>query len=736
VRSSALANWVRGKPFSSSPRRSSLQRRRRAAAGLAWGEETKSRGFLAKVGNSAGPQCARWWREPTPGCAASSKRRASSSAAASIAPLPTPFTLQNPNPAHRRNAVWLLFGEVTDTRDANTEGTGTDAQRRERKKLLPATGDARWVAGAVRGYQRLLCRLAPEHLARATPRVAAAAKRLAKVGLWEAAAELLLAVFPAFEGSRAATATEDDDADPDTVERETPGSIAAVEAHVDVATFLVDRLYASTYVRSSERDTEDLVVAVLLSSDAVNVMQRVVGQSSRSPGAPGTASDGIGSSGGDGGDGGGSGVSTVGGPRVQSGAVAPTAGMLSAGGGDDLFGGGGGGAWILTPGDHPAAAAAVMPSGTAAAAATTLAATSRPLILPPQFSTPMARLGAALHAHARALALAAQHVGLGAMTLEAAARMPSPLLIWPLYHDPTSVRRTTVEGAAAMMAAALAPPVDGGGGGTEEAEGAAAADGGGAQGDDESDAEDAGDEGGTEQTGQSIPTAAATAATEIAAPAATVYRHRDMNLWSKRDHAAVRFSEAAAAAASARRIWERLRDRRREAAAVAVEAEVMYCEASALSASLHLQTADQQMGVLIINILQLCAPAIALFRKSVEILEGCGCGVTVEAATAMKDLGKTLGFVSRFLPVMPNHIASNLFGQRMPWWGAHVTGTQNIPENRNRPSRFKVLPAALPKGVLLTQSYATSERAALIHTRQISGAVDSLRHLESTKPPR
>ena len=36
-------------------------------------------------------------------------------------------------------------------------------------------------------------------------------------------------------------------------------------------------------------------------------------------------------------------------------------------------------------------------------------------------------------------------------------------------------------------------------------------------------------------------------------------------------------------------------------------------------------------------------------------------------ATAMKDLGKTLGFTSRFIPVLPNHIAANLFAQPMPW---------------------------------------------------------------------
>ena len=114
---------------------------------------------------------------------------------------------------------------------------------------------------------------------------------------------------------------------------------------------------------------------------------------------------------------------------------------------------------------------------------------------------------------------------------------------------------------------------------------------------------------------------------------------------------------------------ERLRDGRREAGAIAVEAEIMYCEASALSASLHhhMHGEDQQLGLVIVNVLQLCAPSIALFKKSLSTLEGCGCGVSVEAATAMKDLGKTLGFAARFIPVLPNHVAANLFGEQMPW---------------------------------------------------------------------
>jgi len=37
------------------------------------------------------------------------------------------------------------------------------------------------------------------------------------------------------------------------MDRETPHSVAAMEARIDVANFLVDRLYASTYVRTSTR---------------------------------------------------------------------------------------------------------------------------------------------------------------------------------------------------------------------------------------------------------------------------------------------------------------------------------------------------------------------------------------------------------------------------------------------------------------------------------------------------
>jgi len=112
-------------------------------------------------------------------------------ASASCAPLPLPLAPRHA--AHRRNAVWLLFGEKEDAADGDGGGGGGGTRKQPRR-------DGAWLAGAVDGYLRLLQRLTRAHLARATPRVAAAANRLAAVGMWEAAAELMLAVLPALVG--------------------------------------------------------------------------------------------------------------------------------------------------------------------------------------------------------------------------------------------------------------------------------------------------------------------------------------------------------------------------------------------------------------------------------------------------------------------------------------------------------------------------------------------------------
>ena len=136
----------------------------------------------------------------------------------------------------RKCAMWLCF-------------EGVQVERKHLNDRKP------WVKRAVKGYQEMLSRLQPHNMARAIPRVALAARRLAEEGMWEAEAELLLAVFPAIDVLG--------------------GDVAAIEARVHVSTFLIDRMYASTYVRrGNQRDSEDLVVSLICSSEAVHAARR------------------------------------------------------------------------------------------------------------------------------------------------------------------------------------------------------------------------------------------------------------------------------------------------------------------------------------------------------------------------------------------------------------------------------------------------------------------------------
>jgi hypothetical protein len=167
----------------------------------------------------------------------------------------------------------------------------------------------------------------------------------------------------------------------------------------------------------------------------------------------------------------------------------------------------------------------------------------------------MARLGAALQAHARALALAAQHIGLGAMTLECAAQMPRPLPVWPLFNDPVALVATSTQAAARGSAGA-------GGGGAPQGDAAAQAGGAGPLGG------SGGGGGGVLQNLVQLAGGAAAAAAagqdredgagagEGAEPMSSSVdaTWRDVIRWSKRDHVAVRFSEATSAANAARRV--------------------------------------------------------------------------------------------------------------------------------------------------------------------------------------
>ena len=379
----------------------------------------------------------------------------------------------------------------------------------------------------------------------AKSRVRVVARRLAREGLFDAAAEILLSarlhpLFPSFMRDMR-DERGDDDAD-----------------RVDISTYLVDRLYASTYVRDDGDDARDLVLATAFSARAVaNAQSRMPGYS---PGYP--------------------------------------------------------------------------------------AGSTRSL----------KKLGRALRAHARALALAAQHVAIGAMDEYEFKRMPwSPLGVWPEYRDPVRFggddadvvqnerKLNEILGPILRMDdAAIAERVAAGPNEDEDSE-----------------------------DFDVRPLCRG----QILAEHSTSERPRQHFEWGRWETQYVRFYEASAAAANARLAWKLVGDEREIAIAIAVQAEVAYCEACA-QVRVYGGVHGHQTSAGIIIVLLTVATATTLFRKALRRFEAAGLGDSVDAATATKDLGKTLSFAGHILEQLQPRVAAFAFRRDPTEWNASEEANQ------------------------------------------------------------
>lgn len=298
-------------------------------------------------------------------------------------------------------------------------------------------GDAigNWLLTLVQCFNATSRKLSRAQAGSLLPRAAAIASFLGAGGHWGNAAELLLAQLRSlsFPGrSTTAGAAEAVSSDPSTLFRATESADpVAIEMLITTSTFLVDRLYASTYVRDSAEDAEDLLLAVNLSREAVAksslvspapsfwlLNQRVRAVRLRGKqnlnGCEGVAVDFDPESARyevtfEGGEDDGQG-------RPLKFKLKPTNLELACGGGE-----------IPIPGDTAASNSAAMPPPAVvpgavpespAAASATFAVESMkktaPMVAPLGFASGVARHGAALVALGRALALLGQHVGLGA----------------------------------------------------------------------------------------------------------------------------------------------------------------------------------------------------------------------------------------------------------------------------------------------------------------------------------
>jgi hypothetical protein len=282
--------------------------------------------------------------------------------------------------------TWLLFG-APEVPDAVTR-----SRARPLRRLVRA-----YVARILGGT------LDPRVRAAALPRAMAAATRLADAGLHRLAGKILLGAAPT-EDARGGIQPEPEsepepEPEPEPETEPLPGfsarvaassdaesraaHAAAIEAKIAFSDIAVDTLYAQVYVRDDNaRDSRDLANATTQSREAVEATQRVV--------------------------------------------------MLRATSAEER----GQFAWIEGVfEDDEASSRALELAANERERATEEervgGASSRP-VLAPRFDSDVARLAAALLAYARAAGLAAQHVGLEAMTPgEDRGTVLSPLRFWP-----------------------------------------------------------------------------------------------------------------------------------------------------------------------------------------------------------------------------------------------------------------------------------------------------------------
>ena len=460
--------------------------------------------------------------------------------------------------------TWLLFG-APEVPDAVTR-----SRARPLRRLVRA-----YVARILGGT------LDPRVRAAALPRAMAAATRLADAGLHRLAGKILLGAAPT-EDARGGIQPE-----PESEPEPEPGfsarvaassdaesraaHAAAIEAKIAFSDIAVDTLYAQVYVRNDNaRDSRDLANATTQSREAVEATQRVV--------------------------------------------------MLRATSAEER----GQFAWIEGVfEDDEASSRALELAANERERATEEervgGASSRP-VLAPRFDSDVARLAAALLAYARAAGLAAQHVGLEAMSRSSMPEDPcgtvlSPLRFWPPGRSADD----------ANFFEALPPDFD----------------------------------------------------LRPEHLALGLFFHIEPDALNLLDL----FKRAHVAATRARRLRLALGDARGAAYAAAVRAEVAYCLASVVgqrerSYMFALLSHDDVSGESSVppwmpKFRQICQASVSGFADAVSELRGCGAGDSFEAAQAVKDLGKTLNMFEEYAappvlypeigaPVLDPAIASKL----------------------------------------------------------------------------
>ena len=436
--------------------------------------------------------------------------------------------------------TWLLFG-APEVPDAVTR-----SRARPLRRLVRA-----YVARILGGT------LDPRVRAAALPRAMAAAKRLADAGLHRLAGKILLGAAPTEDarGDRGGGVQPEPEPEPlpgfsarvaassDAESR--AAHAAAIEAKIAFSDITVDTLYAQVYVRDDNaRDSRDLANATTQSREAVEATQRVV--------------------------------------------------MLRATSDEER----GQFAWIEGVfEDDEASSRALELAANERERATEEervgGASSRP-VLAPRFDSDVARLAAALLAYARAAGLAAQHVGLEAMSSmpEDRGTVLSPLRFWPPGRSADD----------ANFFEALPPDFD----------------------------------------------------LRPEHLALEFYFHGEPDALNVLDL----FKRAHVAATRARRLRLALGDARGAAYAAAVRAEVAYClasvvgqrEGSYMFAQLHAAEVSGESSAppWMPAFRQICQASVSGFADAASELRGCGAGDSFEAAQAVKDLGKTLNMFERY----------------------------------------------------------------------------------------